>query len=65
MRSQVATMYGTKVKGTRYLEMAEGYVTSMGLDENSTFISEDSWLFIARMKEEVYQSKQKVVIKVE
>ncbi|MDF9409454.1 hypothetical protein L7E55_14000 [Pelotomaculum isophthalicicum JI] len=38
LRSQVATMYGTKVKGTRYLEMAEGYVTSMGLDENNEVI---------------------------
>lgn len=38
MRSQVATMYGTKAKGTRYLEMAEGYVTSMALDENSEVI---------------------------
>ena len=26
LRSQVGTMYGTKLKGTRYLEMAEGYV---------------------------------------
>ena len=25
LRSQVGTMYGTKAKGTRYLEMAEGY----------------------------------------
>lgn len=32
MRSQVGTMFGTKAKGTRYLEMAEGYVTRMGLD---------------------------------
>lgn len=38
MRSQVATMYGTKAKGARYLEMAEGYVTNMGLDENSEVI---------------------------
>jgi NifU-like protein involved in Fe-S cluster formation len=38
LRSQVATMYGTKLKGTRYLEMAEGYITSMGLDENSEVI---------------------------
>jgi NifU-like protein involved in Fe-S cluster formation len=38
MRSQVATMYGTKAKGPRYLEMAEGYVTSMGLDENNEVI---------------------------
>ena len=26
LRSQVGTMYGTKAKGARYLEMAEGYV---------------------------------------
>ena len=32
LRSQVGTMYGTKVKGVRYLEMAEGYVTRMALD---------------------------------
>lgn len=38
LRSQVATMYGTKVKGTRYLEMAEGYITSVGLDENDEVI---------------------------
>nr|WP_312579845.1 hypothetical protein [Sedimentibacter sp.] len=38
MRSQVATMYGTKAKGTRYLDLAEGYVTNMGLDENDEVI---------------------------
>jgi NifU-like protein involved in Fe-S cluster formation len=38
MRSQVATMYGTKAKGTRYLEMAEGYISSMALDESNEVI---------------------------
>jgi NifU-like protein involved in Fe-S cluster formation len=38
MRSQVGTMYGTKAKGTRYLEMAEGYISEMALDENSEVI---------------------------
>ena len=38
LRSQVGTMYGTKVKGTRYLEMAEGYVTRVALDENNETI---------------------------
>ena len=38
MRSQVGTMFGTKAKGTRYLEMAEGYVTRMGLDEDGEVI---------------------------
>ena len=38
LRSQVGTMFGTKAKGVRYLEMAEGYVLSIGLDENSEVI---------------------------
>lgn len=38
LRSQVATMYGTLEKGPRYLELAEGYVTHIGLDENNEII---------------------------
>ncbi len=38
MRSQLGTMYGTVAKGPRYLEMAEGYVIAVGLDENSEII---------------------------
>ena len=38
LRSQVGTMYGTKVKGVRYLEMAEGYVTRMALDADDQVI---------------------------
>ena len=34
LRSQVGTMFGTKAKGTRYLEMAEGYVLEMALDKD-------------------------------
>ncbi len=34
LRSQVGTMYGTRLKGARYLEMAEGYVTRLALDED-------------------------------
>ena len=35
LRSQVGTMYGTKAKGARYLEMAEGYVLQMALDADN------------------------------
>ncbi len=35
LRSQVGTMFATKVKGPRYLEMAEGYVTRCALDEDN------------------------------
>ncbi len=38
LRSQVGTMYGTKLKGVRYLEMAEGYVTRMALDADDQVI---------------------------
>ena len=38
LRSQVGTMYGTLAKGVRYLEMAEGYCTRIGLDEEGEVI---------------------------
>ena len=38
LRSQVGTMYGTLKKGPRYLEMAEGYVTAIALDEEDLII---------------------------
>ncbi len=38
LRSQVGTMFGTLAKGTRYLEMAEGYCTRMGLDADGEVI---------------------------
>jgi hypothetical protein len=31
-------MFATNKKGVRYLEMAEGYVLSLGLDENNEVI---------------------------
>ena len=38
LRSQVGTMFGTRLKGVRYLEMAEGYVLNVGLDANNEII---------------------------
>ena len=38
LRSQIGTMYGTRKKGVRYLEMAEGYVTNLALDEGNLVI---------------------------
>lgn len=38
LRSQIGTMYGTSAKGPRYLEMAEGYVTKLALDDNDEII---------------------------
>ena len=38
LRSQVGTMFATREKGVRYLEMAEGYILSIGLDKNGEVI---------------------------
>ena len=38
LRSQIGTIFSTKAKGVRYMEMAEGYITSLGLDENNEII---------------------------
>ena len=35
LRSQVGTMFATKEKGPRYLEMAEGYVTRVALNKDN------------------------------
>ena len=37
-RSQVGTIYSSKVKGPRYLELAEGYIVEIGLDEENQII---------------------------
>ncbi len=38
LRSQVGTMYGTLAKGPRYLEMTDGYVTGVALNEDDEII---------------------------
>ena len=37
-RSQVGTVYSTREKGPRYLDLAEGYVVELGLDSNDEII---------------------------
>ena len=37
-RSQVGTIYSTLEKGPRYLELAEGYITEIGLNEHDEII---------------------------
>ena len=37
-RSQIGTVYSTKAKGPRYLELTEGYVVEVGLDSNDEII---------------------------
>ena len=52
LRSQIGTMYSTKVKGVRYLEMAEGYVTRIGLDEDNEVIGYE-FIRVGQMLEQI------------
>ena len=38
LRSQVGTIFSTKAKGPRYLELTEGYILKIALDENNEAI---------------------------
>ncbi len=38
LRSVIGTTYGSKAKGPRYLELAEGYVSELALDKNKEII---------------------------
>ena len=38
LRSQVGTLYGTLAKGPRYLEMTDGYITGLALNEDDEII---------------------------
>lgn len=38
LRSQTGTTYATLAKGPRYLELAEGYITKIAVDEENTII---------------------------
>ena len=52
LRSQVGTMFSTKDKGVRYMEMAEGYVTRMALDENNEVIGYE-FVRVGKMLEDI------------
>ena len=51
-RSQVGTIYSTKVKGPRYLDLAEGYVVELGLDANDEIIGY-KYVHIGKMMEAI------------
>ena len=52
LRSQVGTMYGTLEKGPRYLEMAEGYVLKIALD-NTNQICGYQFLSLGKMMDAI------------
>ena len=52
MRSQVGTMFGTKAKGARYLELTEGYINRIALDENDEIIGYE-FISLGKMMDDV------------
>ncbi|OJU18620.1 MAG: hypothetical protein BGN88_00590 [Clostridiales bacterium 43-6] len=52
LRSQIGTMFSTRAKGVRFMEMAEGYVTRMGLDENGEVIGYE-FVRLGKMLEDI------------
>ena len=56
LRSQVGTMFSTNAKGVRYMEMAEGYVTRMALDDNDQVIGYE-FVKVGKMLEDIRHGK--------
>lgn len=56
LRSQVGTMFGTRAKGVRYMEMAEGYVTRMALDKDDQVIGYE-FVRLGKMLEDIRHGK--------
>ena len=51
-RSQVGTVYSTREKGPRYLDLAEGYVVELGLDKDDQIIGY-KYVHIGKMMEAI------------
>lgn len=56
LRSQIGTIFSTKAKGVRYMEMAEGYITSLGLDDKGEVIGYQ-FVKIGKMLEDIRHGK--------
>lgn len=54
LKSQVGTSYATRLKGPRYLEMTEGYVTKMALDEEREIIGYE-YVNVGRLMDDIRQ----------
>ncbi|MEG0570140.1 MAG: hypothetical protein RR497_00670 [Oscillospiraceae bacterium] len=52
LRSQVGTIFATNAKGVRYMEMAEGYILSVGIDDNGEAIGY-KFVKIGKMLEDI------------
>lgn len=55
-RSMTGTIYTTQAKGVRYLELTEGYITRMALDDNSEVIGYE-FVRLGKMLEDIRHGK--------
>ncbi len=56
LRSQTGTIFTTKEKGVRYLELTEGYITKIALDENGEAIGYQ-FVRLGKMMEDIRHGK--------
>ena len=56
LRSMTGTSYATKVKGPRYLELTEGYINRIALDENDEIIGYE-FVNLGRMMDMIKDGK--------
>ena len=54
LRSQTGTMFGTKAKGARYLELTEGYINRLALDSENQIIGYE-YISLGKMMDFVKQ----------
>ena len=52
LRSQVGTIFATRAKGVRYLDIAEGYILSLALDEKDEIIGY-KFVHLGKMMDEI------------
>lgn len=56
LRSMVGTIFSTKKKGVRYMDLTEGYITRMALDENNEVIGYE-FVRLGKMMEDIRGGK--------
>ncbi|MEG1926901.1 MAG: hypothetical protein RR415_14265, partial [Ruthenibacterium sp.] len=56
LRSMTGTIFSTKAKGVRYLELTEGYITKIALDENGESIGYQ-FVRLGKMMEDIRHGK--------
>ncbi|MEG0305378.1 MAG: hypothetical protein RSC96_06840 [Oscillospiraceae bacterium] len=56
LRSMVGTIFSTKAKGVRYLELTEGYITRVALDDNNEAIGYE-FVKVGKMLEDIRHGK--------